>query len=84
MPTKAFVLVVGVALLLCSRPAFGYIDPGTGSVLIQGLVAAFAAVGVAMKLYWHRLAALFGGQARTTEQAKESTDEATQSRRDNG
>ena len=42
--------------------AHAYIDPGTGSVLIQGIVAALAATGVALKLYWHRFVALFGKQ----------------------
>ena len=42
-------------LLLCCVPAHAYIDPGTGSALIQGLVAAVAAIGVTVKLYWHRI-----------------------------
>ena len=39
--------------------ASAYIDPGTGSMLIQGLIAAIAAIGVTLKLYWHKLVALF-------------------------
>jgi hypothetical protein len=39
--------------------AFAYIDPGTGSILIQGLIAAIAAIGVTLKLYWHRFVGLF-------------------------
>ena len=45
-------------LVLCagfSLPAYGYIDPGTGSLIIQGVIGAIAAVGVTMKLYWHKI-----------------------------
>ena len=31
-----------------------YLDPGTGSMLVQLLVGGVAAAGVALKLYWHR------------------------------
>ena len=34
---------------------FAYLDPGTGSMLVQLLVGGFAAAGVALKLYWHRI-----------------------------
>lgn len=32
-----------------------YLDPGSGSMLVQLLVGGFAALGVAAKLYWRRL-----------------------------
>ena len=32
-----------------------YLDPGTGSMLVQLLVGGVAAVGVVAKLYWDRL-----------------------------
>jgi hypothetical protein len=34
---------------------FAYLDPGTGSMLVQLLVGGFAAAGVALKLYWQRI-----------------------------
>jgi hypothetical protein len=34
---------------------FAYLDPGTGSMLVQLLVGGLAAAAVALKLYWHRL-----------------------------
>lgn len=33
----------------------GYIDPGTGSILIQAIVGGVAAAAVAAKFYWRRL-----------------------------
>jgi hypothetical protein len=34
---------------------FAYLDPGTGSMLVQLLVGGVAAVAVTAKLYWNRL-----------------------------
>jgi hypothetical protein len=44
---------------------FAYLDPGTGSMLVQLLVGGFAAAGVALKLYWHRILRLL--RIRKTE-----------------
>ena len=32
-----------------------YLDPGTGSMLVQLLVGGLAAAAVAVKLYWYRI-----------------------------
>ena len=38
---------------------FGYLDPGTGSLLLQGLLAAIATgMGIA-SLYWNKVKSLF-------------------------
>ncbi len=37
----------------------GYLDPGSGSMIIQILVGGLAAVGVTMKLYWRRITGIF-------------------------
>ncbi|MBI4006191.1 MAG: hypothetical protein HY356_05945 [Gammaproteobacteria bacterium] len=39
--------------------AHAYIDPGTGSLLIQGLLATIAGAIVAIKIYWHRILTFF-------------------------
>ncbi len=36
----------------------GYIDPGTGSMLISTIMGGIAAVGVFLKMYWSRLLVL--------------------------
>ena len=39
--------------------ALGYLDPGSGSVLLQVLAGGAAAVAVTTKLYWRRIRSLF-------------------------
>ena len=33
----------------------GYIDPSSGSMLLQGILGGLAAAAVALKLFWHRV-----------------------------
>lgn len=41
-----------IALLLSSTPAHAYLDPGTGSMLLQGLLAAIAASMLFLRGRW--------------------------------
>ena len=36
-----------------------YLDPGTGSVLLQAIVGGVAAAAVTARLYWRRLTRVF-------------------------
>lgn len=60
--TLGQILLIAVSAI-SPATAFAYIDPGTGSVLIQGIIAAIAAVGVTLKLYWHRVIGFFRRKA---------------------
>ena len=51
--------LVGIVLLLFERPAAAYLDPGSGSMLLQILLGGFAAFGVVIRLYWGRVSDLF-------------------------
>ena len=55
--------ILAIMIFVFAAPAFAYIDPGTGSFLIQGIIAAVVGAGVALKMFWHRIVGLFGGKA---------------------
>jgi hypothetical protein len=38
----------------------GYLDPGSGSMILQAVVGGVAAAGVMAKLYWRRLRGFLG------------------------
>ena len=47
-------------LLLSTNPVYAYLDPGSGSMMLQVLLGGVAALAVILKLYWRRVLALFG------------------------
>lgn len=53
-------LVLG---LFVSAKAHAYLDPGTGSIILQGIIAGIAVAWFTIKTYWYKLAALFGRKA---------------------
>ena len=59
-------------LLISTSPAYAYLDPGTGSMMLQLLLGGVAALLVIVKLYWHRFLRLFRGDSDNIE--KEKTD----------
>ena len=45
-----------------SGPAHAYLDPGTGSIILQAIVGTIAGGLVLIKLYWYRIKNLFKKQ----------------------
>ena len=41
-------------------PAFAYIDPGSGGMMMQLLLGGFAGVVVLLRLYWQRFTTFIG------------------------
>jgi len=57
-----------------SRPAFAYLDPGTGSIMLQLLLGGVAGGLVVAKLYWHKLKEFFVRDASGEDlRAKDNT-----------
>jgi hypothetical protein len=58
------VMLAALAVVLISTgDAHAYLDPGLGSMLLQGLVAGVAAGSVVLSRYWHRIRAYFSSHA---------------------
>ncbi|CAA0088320.1 Uncharacterised protein [Halioglobus japonicus] len=49
-----------------SAPAAAYLDPGTGSMILQGIIAGIAVAGLTIKNYWYRIRAFFGKETPTS------------------
>ena len=56
---RSHILFATAWLLIFAPDAFAYLDPGTGSLIVQSVVAAVAAAGFAIRLYWRRIQAWF-------------------------
>lgn len=65
-------LISALFLIFICSEANAYIDPGTGSLLLQGLIAGIAGGAYALKLYWYKFKSFF---SRKKEAQKELEEE---------
>ena len=59
------------SLIAYTSPAYAYLDPGTGSVLLQGLIGGIAAVMAFLSIYWQKVKAFFSKNESDTDTAEE-------------
>ena len=58
---KIVILALTVTMLLgISDRAYAYLDPATGSMIVQAVLAAIAAVSITVGVFWSRLKAFLG------------------------
>jgi hypothetical protein len=52
-------IIIGIFLFVFGElfisNAFAYIDPGTGSMILQSLIGALVGVGIVLKVYWTKI-----------------------------
>ncbi|TDJ45136.1 MAG: hypothetical protein E2O52_07160 [Gammaproteobacteria bacterium] len=53
----AALTLVAISALGVAPPAWAYLDPGTGSMIISAVVGLVATVGLAVKTYWYKIKA---------------------------
>jgi hypothetical protein len=59
--TRSFRLAMALMVLgMSASSAHAYLDPGTGSMILQILLGGVAGMAVAIKLYWHKFLSLSG------------------------
>lgn len=54
--------IFAFAMLLVSKPAYAYIDPGTGSVVTTAVLGFVAAAAYTFRKYMYRIKDLFSGK----------------------
>lgn len=68
---------VGVlcAVALIPASAYAYIDPGTGSFVIQGAIAVVLGAGVTVRLFWRRIRATLTGRPLSPRDVDDADDD---------
>jgi hypothetical protein len=59
-----------------AQPAFAYLDPSTGGMIISAILGLFATIGLAMKTYWYKLKNFFAGKKPAPETATAADPES--------
>lgn len=71
MSHHGFRLFVGGLLVgVLTSPAHAYLDPGTGSVILQVLLGGAAGLALAGKLYWRRFLEIIGVRRDDADEAR--------------
>ena len=58
-----------------AAPSHAYLDPGTGSIILQSILAGIAVAMGVLRLYWYRLKAFFSGKSAKSESKESDTAE---------
>ena len=84
---EKFIAFAVLTFLLAPTSAYAYLDPGTGSIILQMLIAGILAAALYVRLFWDRTRQLFSrlfyrrtrteGNGENPTRNGERTDEAT-------
>ena len=65
---------MALLLLLASQPAFAYLDPSTGSMVVSAIVGIFASIALAVKTYWYKIKGFFKRDSKQNSASRESPE----------
>jgi hypothetical protein len=67
-------VATAIAVISFAQPAWAYLDPGTGSMIISAIVGLFATAALAIKTYWYKLKSFFRKDPPADDDAPRATD----------
>ncbi len=56
------VLLIIAFTFIVTNPVYAYLDPGTGSIILQGLIGGIAAGLAVIGIYWQKVKSFFSGK----------------------
>jgi hypothetical protein len=71
----ATILLALAVILISVQDAYAYLDPGTGSMILQGLIGGIAGGLFAIRVYWGKLKSRFGRTPSTVQTSRDAPDE---------
>lgn len=84
LAAQCFRLAIAAALVgLSTSSAHAYLDPGTGSIILQVLLGGLAGLALAGKLFWHRFLVMLRLR-KETEEDKSFADDHSVEAKDTG
>lgn len=63
-----------IAALLFVKPAYAYIDPGTASLILQGIIGGIAATGFFFRSHLYKLKSFFRSRRDDNAKGESSRD----------
>ena len=72
------ILVVLLGNFIIAAPSHAYLDPGTGSIILQSLLASIAVAFGLVRHYWFQLKSFFAGSSGSSREVAEKDQQATE------
>jgi hypothetical protein len=69
---KTIVILCLIFIFMAPASSFAYLDPGSGSMLLQIILGGVAGLVVVCKLYWGRFLSLLGIRKKPNDATNES------------
>ena len=60
-----------VSLISLTSPSYAYLDPGTGSIVIQSIVAGAAITLSFLSIYWQKIKSFFEKKEKSIDSKEE-------------
>ena len=57
--TKSMFFILGMLYLIFPQTIYAYLDPGTGSYVLQIILAAIVGIAFTFKIYWAKVKTFF-------------------------
>lgn len=72
--TLLFLSISTLAMFGVIGDSAAYLDPGTGSIILQGLIAAIAGAATVGTLYWHKVKTFFSSFSKDDKKTEEDSN----------
>jgi hypothetical protein len=76
---RAVAIWLAIQLAWFSTAAHAYLDPGTGSILVQSFLAGLAGAVAVVSLYWRRIKEFFSNLRKPSSRDTRSSASSTHS-----
>jgi len=67
-----------------AAPSHAYLDPGTGSIILQSILASIAVAAGFLRMYWHRFKAFLSSMTGGSQEAERSVEVEVARKTDTG
>jgi hypothetical protein len=69
------VVWAGLLSLIFTRDAHAYLDPGTGSYILQLMLAGLLGASLAVKIFWRNIQAFFSSRFSKGQEEEQSEEQ---------
>ena len=64
------IFIIFFFIFILTNEANAYIDPGSGSIIIQAIIGGLAAAGTTITIYWNKIKRFFSKNKKNSDDDK--------------